>query len=115
MLKSSLARFSICSYPTFNKHSKAFFYSPLSKINAAFFDKYLIKEENPDKINILEPNKALVIKQKRLQKKYDENPELVKSYDKVINIIQNELAEENDLSFIKLEKNGKKYLIKAFL
>jgi hypothetical protein len=65
-----------------------------------------MKEENPDRIDFLEPNKALIITQRRLERKYKENPELVKHYDKLINIVQNETEDKNELSFVKIGKNG---------
>jgi len=65
-----------------------------------------MKEENPDRIDVFEPNKALIIKQRKLERIYKENPELIKHYDKIVNIVQNETAEENELSFIKIGKNG---------
>jgi len=65
-----------------------------------------MKEENPERINVLEPNNALIVKQRKLENKYKENPELIKHYDKFVNIVQNETAEEKELSFIKIGKNG---------
>ena len=74
-----------------------------------FFDKWTIKEVENTKFNPLEPNKSLILKQQRLKEL--ENPEIRKSVDKIKEILQEEFDQVKDLSFIKIGKDGKNFIL----